>query len=216
MFALTVLALSLVVRIYDNVGVPAGEMASARAAAEGILEHTGIGVTWRECVSGERQGHRAYPACQVLGPLAPAEIIVRVVAAPPGHAAGSLGFSIVDLQQRSGTLATVFADRVHALSALGGTDRGQLLGRAMAHEIGHLLLGTTQHADRGLMRGVWTTIDLQKDRPWDWALSSEEGVVMRRTLATRLRRTEQPAAIVATTSAPYSADGSQQSEVDNP
>ena len=36
MLALTVLALSLVVRIYDNVGVSAAEMASARAAAEAI------------------------------------------------------------------------------------------------------------------------------------------------------------------------------------
>jgi hypothetical protein len=214
MLALTVLALSLVVRIYDNVGVSAAEMASARAAAEAVLEQAGIAVAWRACGTEERQGRRAYLACQDLGPLAPAEVIMRVAAAPPGAAAGSLGFSVVDLQQRSGTLATVFADRVNALSALGGTDSGQLLGRAMAHEIGHLLLGTTQHADGGLMRGVWTTLDLQKDRRWDWALSSEEGVVMRRTLATRLRRPERPAAIVATTSAPQPAD--QQLEVDTP
>jgi hypothetical protein len=94
-------------------------------------------------------------------------------------------------------LATIFLDRVEALSAKAGADSGQLLGRAMAHEIGHLLLGTTHHADRGLMRGVWSTIDLQKDQPLDWMLSAEEGTLMRRALALRQRRPEPPAAIVA-------------------
>jgi hypothetical protein len=67
----------------------------------------------------------------------------------------------------------------------------------MAHEIGHLLLGTTHHPDRGLMRGVWSTIDLQKDQPLDWMLSAQEGARMRRALAVRLRRAEPPAAVVA-------------------
>ena len=31
--------------------------------------------------------------------------------------------------------------------------------RIMAHEIGHLLLGVSRHADEGLMREEW--------RPWD-------------------------------------------------
>ena len=126
---------------------------------------------------------------------------VLIVAAPPTSEPGSLGFSYVDVERRSGTLATVFADRVNALAAIAGghlvDSGGQLLGRAMAHEIGHLLLGTTHHADRGLMRGRWTTIDLRKNQPWDWALSREEADLMRRAIAVRQRHPEQPAAIVA-------------------
>jgi hypothetical protein len=188
MLAPAVLALSLLVRVYDNVGVSAGEMGSARAAAQAALSDAGIAVSWRECPRG---------ACEDLGPPAPAEIVMRVIVAPPALPFGSLGFSVVDVERRSGTLATVFVDRVRALSALAGADSGLLLGRAMAHEIGHLLLGTTHHADRGLMRGLWTTIDLQKEQPWDWVLSREDGVRMRRALDARLRVPEQPAAIVA-------------------
>jgi hypothetical protein len=188
MLAHAVLALSLVVRVYDNVGIAAKEMESALAAAHAVLADAGIAVTWRECPR---------EACQDLGPLAPAEIVVRVIAAPPASLPDSLGFSLVDVERRAGTLATVFTDRVDALSALAGTASGQLLGRAMAHEIGHLLLGTTHHADRGLMRGLWTTSDLKKEQPWDWVLSREDGARMRRGLAARLRRPEQPAAIVA-------------------
>ena len=130
-------------------------------------------------------------------PLEPAELVVRVIAAPPVSEPDSLGLSYVDLERRSGTLATVFADRVAALSGLCSRDRGEILGRAMAHEIGHLLLGTARHADRGLMRGRWTAIELLNNHPLDWGLSREEGALMRRALALRQRRPEQPAAIVA-------------------
>ena len=47
------------------------------------------------------------------------------------------------------------------------------------------------------MRRVWTTVDLQKEQPWDWALSREDGARMRRGLAARLRRRELPAAVIA-------------------
>jgi hypothetical protein len=188
MLARAVLALSLVIRVYDNAGVPASDMHAAFAAAEAILRDAGIAATWRQCPCEN---------AQQVEPVGPAELVIRVADAPPAGFPGSLGFSIVDVERRSGTLATIFADRVKTLSALAGTPSGPLLGRAMAHEIGHLLLGTTRHADRGLMRGLWTTIDLQKDQPWDWALSAEDGVRMRRALAARLRRPEQPAGIVA-------------------
>jgi hypothetical protein len=178
-------ALSLVVRLYDASGIPATELASAHAVAGAILTRGGIVVTWRDC---------SHDDCAT--PLEPAELAVRVIAAPPGSEPDSLGLSYVDLDRRSGTLATVFADRVAALSTLCSRDRGELLGRAMAHEIGHLLLGTSRHANRGLMRGRWTVFELLNNQPGDWALSSGEGVLMRRALAFRQRHPD-PDAIVA-------------------
>jgi hypothetical protein len=188
MLAQAVLAVSLVIRVYDNAGVSAPDMASAITAAQAILKGAGIAASWRDC---------AREACQDLDRVGPAEIVVRVAAAPPGSVPGSLGFSFVDVEHRLGTLATVFADRVNALSAQASTNSGQLLGRAMAHEIGHLLLGTTHHASRGLMRGVWTTNDLRKAQPWDWALSGDDASRMRRSLAARLRVPQQPTVVVA-------------------
>jgi len=181
MLARTILALSLAVRVYDNTGVPPGDRASALAAARDILKDAGIAVTWTDDDN--------VPA--------PAEVIVRIVTAPAEALPGPLGFSLIDVERRAGTLATVYADRVTRLAALSGTDPGRLLGRAMAHEIGHLLLGTTRHADRGLMRGVWTSVELHRDRAWDWSLSREDVARMRRGLAARLRRPDQPDAIVA-------------------
>jgi hypothetical protein len=181
MLARTVLALSLAVRVYDNTGLPPGDRAAALAAAHATLKNAGIAVTWR--------GDDAVPA--------PGDVIVRIVAASAEASPGSLGFSLIDVERRVGTLATVYADRVAELAARSGADSGLLLGRAMAHEIGHLLLGTTRHADRGLMRGVWTSVEVHRERPWDWSLSREDAARMRRGLVARLRRPDQPESVVA-------------------
>ena len=177
MLTRTVLALALAVRVYDNTGLPSADRAAALAVADDILKQAGIAVLWR----GGEDERDTVP-----------EVILRIVAASPQTPAGSLGSSLVDVERRAGTLATVFSDRVAALAALAGTDTSLLLGRAMAHEVGHLLVGTTRHADHGLMRSLWTSIELQRDSPWDWTLSREDVSKMRRGLVARTRRPEPP------------------------
>jgi len=48
--------------------------------------------------------------------------------------------------------------------AAGNDLAARLLGRAVAHEIGHYLLRTRDHAPRGLMRAVFTVRDVRGDR----------------------------------------------------
>ena len=183
MLAQTALALSLVVRIYNAYGVPADELAAARAVVEHILKDADVAVTWPQCPCDARVGA--------------AELVVRIAAAPPASDAATLGFSYIDVDRKAGTLATVFADRVRTLARRAGVDESELLGRAIAHEVGHLLLGTHDHDRDGLMRGEWTTIELARQLPWDWTLSRKAGAKMRQAVVHRMREPERPAAIVA-------------------
>ena len=171
MLAQGVLALSLVVRIYDAYGVPADHLARARATTDGIMKGAGVAVTWVQCPCPSPVGAR--------------ELIVRIITAAPASNPASLGFSFVDVERKAGTLATVFADRVRALAAAAAVDEGDLLGRAMAHEITHLLLGTRDHERHGLMRGQWTTTELAQQHPSDWLLSRDEGVRIRQAITQR-------------------------------
>ena len=171
MLAESLLALLLVVRIHDAYGVPADHLARARATAEGIMRSAGVAVTW--------------PVCPCLSPVKRDELVVRITAAQPASTPGSLGFSFVDIGQKAGTLATVFADRVYALAADAGVDDGELLGRVMGHEIAHLLLGTRDHGPRGLMRGEWRPSDLVQQGPRDWLLSRSESGAIRRAIRRR-------------------------------
>jgi hypothetical protein len=195
MLASSILALSLVVHVYDNAGVPPANRASALAAADSILKDAGIVVSWRdggECDEAVERDVRLRDGARILP-----EVIVRIVMSPPESVPGPLGFSLIDVALRSGTLATVYADRVADLAELAGVDAGRLLGRAMAHEVAHLLLGTTHHASVGLMRGTWTTGELRREQIRDWILMPDDIVGMRRGLVTRAHRLEKPATVLA-------------------
>src|SRR5690242_5147054 len=160
MLSQSVLALTLVVRIYDAYGVPADHLAKARTTVDAIMQTANVAVTW--------------PQCPCASPVVAGELVVRIIGSSPASDRTSLGFSYVDVEHKAGTLATVFADRVHTLAAVAGADKSELLGRAIAHEIAHLLLGTREHERAGLMRGVWTANELAEQRPWDWMLSDTE------------------------------------------
>jgi hypothetical protein len=60
----------------------------------------------------------------------------------------------------SGGSAALFYDRALSIRQ-PGLFLSRILGRAMAHEVVHLLLGTTSHADQGLMKREWTSDDLR-------------------------------------------------------
>src|SRR5215467_3326976 len=183
MLTQSVLALSLVVRIYDAYGVPADHLARARTTVDAIMQTADVAVTW--------------PQCPCASPVVAGELVVRIIASSPTAERTSLGFSYVDLEHKAGTPATVFVDRVHTLAAVAGIDESELLGRAIAHEIAHLLLGTREHEHSGLMRGVWTANELAEQRPWDWMLSVAERTRIRRAVVRRTLEPVRPAFVTA-------------------
>jgi len=174
--------MSLVVRIYDGYHVPPDHLATARTTVERIMMNgAGVEVTW--------------PACPCLRPVGSRELIIRIAAATPTTPATSLGVSLIDVVRRTGTLATVFADRVHALAASAGVDTGELLGRVIAHELTHLLIGTRDHTAAGLMRGGWKVSELTQQRASDWLLTRADGVAVRE--AVWRRASESPPTLMA-------------------
>jgi len=68
-----------------------------------------------------------------------------------------------------------------------GTDSRVLLGRAIAHELGHLLLATTTHGPVGLMRAYWSQEEVRRGQPRDWSFAPTELAAMRRRAEARER-----------------------------
>jgi len=175
MTALVVVNLQLVVRVYDSVGVPPADVERARSSVGAILASVGIDPIWRPC-----------HASTCTGPVKPHEVVLRLVDSGPRSAEGSLGFSVIDVSQHAGSLGTIYIDRVHALATQARVDDGELLGRAIGHEIGHMLIGTSGHAPSGLMRAVWASSELRRGQASDWQFSGTEAVELRRALAARI------------------------------
>jgi hypothetical protein len=158
---------SLSVRIYDNAGVLATGRARAIKRATDILGRADLAVDWRDCAAS---GVLTRGACTT--PPESGELVVRLVRSPKGDPnPRALGTALIDKTTGKGTLATVFVDRVAAMADDGKQDRWAMIGGVIAHEIGHLLLGTNSHSETGLMREIWTLKDLVRNRPDDWLFS---------------------------------------------
>jgi hypothetical protein len=153
---------ALAVRVYDNADAPKAAVQAALDTAAQTLRPADVEVTWLSCSisSGGR----------CTEPLRRGELMVRLVRSgkAPGADDESLGTALVDPATDTGVLATVYVDRVERLARASGGDLGTLLGRAMAHEIGHLLMGRAAHAVRGLMRPRWTRAEVTRNVRADW------------------------------------------------
>ena len=176
------------VRTYDITNLPPDTRQAALATASGILRAAGVSVTWMECDAVFVRS--AKDPC--LAPLDRTELSVRFVRLPPppGHqGALPLGYSLVDTRARTGALATIYVDRVAGLALNCDIDAGTLLGRAVAHEIGHLLLGTKNHAEKGLMQALWSHEAIRGSTDARWVFSPRESRAMRDAI--RVRASQQ-------------------------
>jgi hypothetical protein len=172
----------LVVRVYDTgISVPSMRTAAIETAST-IVEMAGISVEWYDCTENGRR-----PACQdvrrsgnfiarLMPALAPGTTVRPAIAAldTQGDTEPPLGFAVIDPDTHGAKMVTVFHDQVEAVARRTGVARSELLGRALAHEVGHLLLGVRGHSRTGLMRAVWTDEELTRNRPEDWIFTSDD------------------------------------------
>jgi hypothetical protein len=181
LFAASLLAepqVTLTVRLYNAAGVSPAAHAAARAAAGVVLRETGLNVRFRQC--GRRPTD---DACS--DPLAPSEVVVRIISAPAFSTTlhpEAFGVTYVVHATNRGWLATVFADRIETAAARARIDSGTLLGRVIAHEVGHLLLGVGYHGETGMMRAEWSDERLAQPGA-EWRFSMTEAEAMHRALA---------------------------------
>lgn len=190
---------TVTLRAYNTYGVPVSELRTASRTVQTMLSRIAIATIWRNCrIVGRRSVEEADPCADKVGVN---ELIIRVVGGTreDAEAGAPLGYSSIDGRLRMGTLATIFADRVSAVANALYIDRGTLFGRTVAHEVGHLLLGESDHPTSGLMRAYWSGHLLIENKAEDWIFSSEQGQQMRlalvgRTLAAmpRVVQVQQP------------------------
>ena len=162
----------ITVRVYDATRIDAGTRRAAVTRTRRLLDAAGLASLFHDC-SPDATSSKS--VCETSPPAD--ELIVRMVQAPPDETAATrhvLGFATIDAATRHGTMATVFTNRVATLSALARVRFETVLSRTIAHEIGHLLLGTSEHGTIGLMREVWTLDELAGGKKQDWSFTAAE------------------------------------------
>jgi hypothetical protein len=184
--------ITLTVRLYNTAAVPAAELLAARETAEAILGGTGLNVVFRHCGGLASAGDPIDPCNESL---TPSEVVVRLINAPAFNTTlhpDAFGLAYVVAGTDRGWLATVFPDRITQAAARAAVPAATLIGRVMAHEVGHLLLGNRYHGDAGVMRADWPDRLLHRTAD-EWRFSMTEAARIQRLLVAmnRSRRRRQ-------------------------
>jgi hypothetical protein len=152
----------LQIRIFDVAGVSAGDLVRAEGHVDRIFGDAGIKVSWAQGNLDNPQSlttdfsENSSRAGVCLSEGNRTEVRVQLLAhAPTGVSPGTLGFSLPCA--RLGIDSTIFVEQCEseAVSYKVGPTFSTVLGHAIAHEVGHVLLRSSQHSASGLMRARW-------------------------------------------------------------
>ena len=145
----------ITIRIHNYAETSLSVVRHAERVAEVILAEADVRTLWVDCPLDEGVLHdplcdRPYSSPDFVVNLLPRSMSDRFRLMP-----GSLGLAAEPDGNDLGFVAFVFYDAVRN-SVQPGQDLDQLLGSAIAHELGHLLLGRNSHSSDGLMSRSWS------------------------------------------------------------
>ena len=163
--------LRVTVFVYNYAEVGDRILSQAEAEASRIFASAGIDTAWLRSPLNE---HEDDPEGVRRRRLGPSDLFLRIHARsanlPRPESRYSLGYALIQKGQPAPRIAGVLFEKVEELlrSSRNSFDRDRtrtpasadrymavLLGHVIAHEIGHLLLGTNEHARSGLMQAGW-------------------------------------------------------------
>jgi len=172
--------LGITVQVYNWASVVPQILTAAEDETTRIFREAGVAVLWLNCPLSSAEAE-ANPIC--IEPCPTTRFAVRInPEMPPGLAKTSLGVALSE----SGIYATIYYPRVDEYAKEGIATHSQILGHAIAHEMGHLLLGPMPHARVGIMRGEWTAVDLQSITMGSFLFSPHQSVLIRQAAMGRM------------------------------
>jgi len=139
--------------VFNDAGTPADTLAQAATRATAILAQSGVELDWLSCGRPDPSDFSPPTTpCSVVD--WPHHLSVRIV--PSGRSVGAdiFGQAFLDDTGR-GAYSNVYFNNLAANREHAQLSDGDMLGFVIAHEVGHLLLGSNSHSSLGLMQARW-------------------------------------------------------------
>ena len=119
----------------------------------------------------------------------PSHLSVRIVLAGRSVREGIFGEAYTDSEGK-GTYIKLYYAHLAEPNAHLPLGEGELLGYVIAHEVGHLLLGTDSHSHEGIMQGRWEDPQLREAGKGNLQFTPSQAGLMREHLAGEEKRKE--------------------------
>ena len=172
------------IRIFNLARVPRRDLSRAEREVTRIFAEAEMEVNWAEGALDDSaslitdfSANNSSPAgCKVASHAR--ELRLQLLPyAPHGIAMGTLGFSLPCAA--FGIDSTIFIDNCEGVTYQTPASFSKVLAYAMAHELGHVLLRSSEHTQTGLMRARWDKAA--------WLHASVRGIPIDREQARRMR-----------------------------
>ncbi len=172
------------IRVFNLARVPRRDLFRAEDEATRIFAEADIEVHWAEgaldnpaSLITDQSSNNTSPAGCKAARNARELRLQLLLHAPQGVATGTLGFSLPCAA--FGIDSTIFVDKCEGVTYQTLASFSKVLAYAMAHELGHVLLRSSEHSPTGLMRARW-------DRA-SWIRAAVAGIRFDREQARRMR-----------------------------
>jgi hypothetical protein len=175
------------VRVHDYVRVKRDILDRAESEVTTILHKAGIYAAWVDCPLTSSELDQ-YPACLAAEHSAYLDMIIvpHFMATRWSMPDTTLGFTPLSKDGERAYQASVFYDRVREEAEISRGSLTVILGHAMAHELGHLLLRTCRHSSEGIMRAKWNFADLHRAAQGHMGFTPQQAEQMRAEVSTRI------------------------------
>jgi hypothetical protein len=167
------------VSVHNDADIPVGVLRQAESEASRIFLQSGIEIRWLNC--SPPQVFAQHPSdCAVA--RFPRYLQLRIVKHSLNLNEFTMGIAYLSADG-IGCYADLFYNRAQQIQESSQISTAIILGHGIAHEIGHLLLGSNSHASTGIMRARWQFSDLASANEGRLLFSALESQEMRNKLA---------------------------------
>lgn len=171
--------------VTDRAGATPRLVAAAEQNAARVFHQAGVDVAWVNC-----NGNPEDPAAVQCGrEIATGDLVVRIVASARTLPPGVFGISFLD--NSAGVYADVFFNSIQQVREVNKeVSLPAILGDVIAHELGHLLLGSNAHSREGIMQPHWEPEQLRRVSLGQMRFTSDQAERMRHRIALFQRERE--------------------------
>ena len=182
--------------VFNSAGVALKTLEEAEKEVGRVFEEAGVQVHWLNCSAPPDFIQEPDP-CQPSNRSSDAVVMIRMAKGPvPADLKmrpNAMGLAVNT--KTGGVFAFIFCSRVEDTAKSASLPFSRVLSCAMAHEMGHLLMGERPHSSFGLMRGDWEPKDLRRMAMSPLSFLPQDSAQMRSGLTKRLRANEEKAIV---------------------
>jgi hypothetical protein len=166
----------IVVLVYNYAAVSPSTMSRAREKVNRLYRETGVEIEWLDPLADAR--YRINPTSNPSQPFT-VQILIRSRRPSRGPSMPeSVMGEALPTDENGGTLS-VFYDQMLRVARRYNQPLADILGLAVAHEMGHLLLPAHAHSNTGIMRAEWGAVDIRRGVDGSLAFTSDQAALIR-------------------------------------